>query len=73
MISAEPQHDSNNGQLFSVKDAARFLGISTVTMWRNLKRGTIGCYRIGSRVLLSKEEHLLPFLRQCEQKPHEEV
>ncbi len=65
--------NKTDDQLLNVKDAARFLGISTITLWRNLKRDAIGCYRIGNRVLLSKQKHLLPFLRRCEHKAKAEV
>lgn len=55
-------------KLLNVKESAALLGISTVTMWRKIKQQEIGFYRIGSRVLLSKENHILPFLAKCENK-----
>lgn len=51
-------------KLLNIKEAADFLGISTVTLWRNGKE--IGCYRIGNRRLFSKEKHLIPFLEKRE-------
>lgn len=51
-------------KLLNIKEAAEFLGVSTVTLWRNGKE--IGCYRIGNRRLFSKEKHLLPFLEKKE-------
>lgn len=66
---------SENETLMSVPEAARFLGVSPVTVWRKLglKNTTreLSCYRFGHRVLLSKEKHLLPYLRMHEQKAGE--
>ena len=57
--------------LLSVPEAAKFLGVSAITVWRKLGlKGTkreLSCYRFGHRVLWSKERHLIPFLRQNEQ------
>jgi hypothetical protein len=64
-----------NETLMSVPEAARFLGVSPITVWRKLGlKNTVrelGCYRFGHRVLLSKEKHLLPYLHSHEQKPVE--
>jgi hypothetical protein len=46
--------------------AAKFLGISRMTLLRRRNAGEIGFYRVGFRVLYSKEKHLLPFLEGCE-------
>lgn len=66
-----------NETLLNVREAAKYLGISTATLWRKLgtkeNRPLIGCYRIGNRVLLSKEKHLDAYLATCEQKPYEET
>ena len=42
--------------------AAKFLGISKMTLLRRRNAGEIGFFRVGFRVLYSKEKHLLPFL-----------
>ncbi len=54
--------------LLSEKQAAEFLGVSFITLFRKRKRREIGCYRVGFRVLYSREKHLQPFLDACEQK-----
>jgi excisionase family DNA binding protein len=46
--------------------AAKFLGISRMTLLRKRNASEIGFYRVGFRVLYSKEKHLLPFLEGCE-------
>jgi excisionase family DNA binding protein len=52
--------------LLSEAEAAKFLGISKMTLLRKRNAGIIGHYRVGFRVLYSKEKHLFPFLKQCE-------
>jgi site-specific DNA recombinase len=47
-------------------EAAKFLGISRMTLLRKRNAREIGFYRVGFRVLYSKEKHLLPFLKSCE-------
>lgn len=56
-------------KLLSVKEASQFLGISQVTLRRILKRQEIGLFRVGNRILFSREQHLLPFLQKSEQQP----
>ena len=69
------QETSENETLMSVPEAARFLGVSPVTVWRKLglknTARELSCYRFGHRVLLCKEKHLLPYLRMHEQKAGE--
>jgi hypothetical protein len=52
--------------LLSEPDAAKFLGISKMTLLRNRNAGGIGFFRVGFRVLYSKEKHLVPFLKERE-------
>jgi len=52
--------------LLNEKEAAKFLGVSRITLLRKRKLGEIASFRIGFRVLYSKEKHLLPFLEKCE-------
>jgi len=54
--------------LLSEAEAAHFLGVSKMTMLRKRQTGIIGFYRVGFRVLYSKEKHLLPYLASCEER-----
>lgn len=57
-----PEQDA----LLNMKMAAEYFGISTLTLYRCKKRGEIGYYRVGNRVLFSIEKHILPFLEAHE-------
>ena len=57
---------SLNEPLLNESEAARFLGISRMTLLRKRNAGEIKFFRVGYRVLYSKEKHLLPFLTECE-------
>lgn len=59
---------SPNEPLMSEASAAQFLGISKMTLLRRRNANQIGFYRVGFRVLYSKEKHLLPFLQTCEKR-----
>ena len=52
--------------LLSEAEAARFLGVSKMTVLRKRNAGEIPFFRVGIRVLYSKERHLIPYLGQCE-------
>ena len=52
--------------LLSEAEAAAFLGISKITVLRKRNVGEIGYFRVGYRVLYSKEKHLVPYLERCE-------
>lgn len=52
--------------LLSEAEAAAFLGISKMTLSRKRNAGIIGFYRVGFRVVYSKEKHLIPFLASIE-------
>lgn len=52
--------------LLSEAEAAKFLGISKMTVLRKRSAGEMGYFKIGHRILYSKEKHLIPFLEQCE-------
>ncbi len=52
--------------LMSEKEAANFLGVSKMTILRRRKANKIKHYRVGFRVLYSREKHLIPFLEQRE-------
>ncbi|MBK9214609.1 MAG: recombinase family protein [Chloracidobacterium sp.] len=67
----EPNIDSGDSSdivepLLSEAEASRFLGISKMTLLRKRNAGLIGFFRVGIRVLYSKEKHLLPYLAKCE-------
>lgn len=62
----DPQTASIAEPLLSETDAAKFLGISNITLLRKRKAGNIGFFKVGFRVLYSMEKHLIPFLNACE-------
>lgn len=43
-------------QLFTTSEAAKFLRISTITLWRERKAGRISFHRISSKILYKKED-----------------
>lgn len=55
-----------NEPLMNEIEAAKFLGISRMTLLRKRNDKKIGFFRVGFRILYSKEKHLLPFLKDCE-------
>lgn len=57
---------------FSRKEAANYLGVSVITIDRLVLAKKLGHFRIGSRVIFSKE-HLDAFLNTCEQKTKKAV
>lgn len=62
-----------NEPLLNESEAARFLGISRITLIRKRNAGLIKFFRVGYRILYSKEKHLLPFLLACEKEAGKEV
>ncbi len=52
-------------QRYSRREAADYLGISVVTIDRALKNRSISCFRVGRRVIFSKQ-HLDHFLLKNE-------
>lgn len=63
----KPQSEKLTEPLMNEIEAAKFLGISRMTLLRRRNGGEIGFFRVGFRVLYSKEKHLIPFLENCEQ------
>ena len=63
-----PQKEDSTGSkpLLSEKEAANFLGVSKMTLLRKRKAKLIKHYRVGIRVLYSKQDHLIPFLKRNE-------
>ncbi|MGD9560951.1 MAG: recombinase family protein [Pyrinomonadaceae bacterium] len=66
LIHPESKQPSPSEPLMSEAEAAHFLGISKMTLLRRRNAGEIGFYRVGFRILYSKEKHLIPFLNKCE-------
>lgn len=64
--ATESPKPSQNEPLMNEVEAAKFLGISRMTLLRKRNAQEIGFYRVGFRVLYSKEKHLIPFLETCE-------
>ena len=59
-----------NNHRFDREEAAKYCGISVVTIDRALAKAKIVCYRIGRRVIFSKT-HLDEFLARNEVKAKE--
>jgi hypothetical protein len=68
LISSNPEQIQTvmKEPLINEIKAAKFLGISRMTLLRKRNAGQIGFFRVGFRVLYSKEKHLIPFLEACE-------
>jgi|GEM_PF-7120641 excisionase family DNA binding protein len=58
-----------NEPLLSEEEAAQFLGVSKMTLFRARNAGNIRFFRVGSRVLYSREKHLIPYLYGRENNP----
>ncbi len=63
------ESNSENEPLLSEEAAAQFLGVSRMTLFRARNAGNIRFFRVGNRVLYSKEKHLLAYLHGRENKP----
>ncbi len=50
--------------LLSVPEAAQALHVASVTVWRNIKAGTLSYVRVGRRVLL-RQSDLAAFIESC--------
>lgn len=66
LSNPQPIQPTLTEPLINEIEAAKFLGISKMTLFRKRNAGEIGFFRVGFRVLYSKEKHLLPFLKSCE-------
>jgi excisionase family DNA binding protein len=59
---------------FSIDEAAQMIGISAISVRREIQRGRLGCYRIcGGRVLRVGRSHIEEYLRRCEQASVEDA
>ncbi len=52
---------------YSIKEVAHLLGVAEVTIWREIGRNKLLCYRFGARVLVG-EHHIEKYLLECESK-----
>jgi excisionase family DNA binding protein len=57
-------------ELFSKREAANILNCSEITIHRQIKSNKLGHFRIGKKVLISRE-HINRFLQRCERMPSE--
>jgi len=55
---------------YSKADVAALLGCCPLTIHRQIKAGNLGHFRIGSKVMISRQ-NFEDFLRTCERKPRE--
>jgi excisionase family DNA binding protein len=62
----------DNSQAFNRKEAACRLGVSVVTIDRELARGNIAYFRSGRRVLFT-QSHLNEYIRRNEHKVREKA
>jgi excisionase family DNA binding protein len=60
--------DKTREPKYSKEEAAKLIGVSPITVWREIKRGKLGCYRVcGGRVLLIGKSHIEKYLADSEQ------
>jgi excisionase family DNA binding protein len=53
---------------YTREEAAKLIGISPITVWREVKRGRLECYRLcGGRVLRIGRSHIEEYLSKNEQ------
>ncbi|HEV2706005.1 MAG TPA: helix-turn-helix domain-containing protein [Pyrinomonadaceae bacterium] len=61
--------DRTSEPKYSRDEAAKLIGISPVTVWREIQRGRLQCYRVcGGRVLLIGKSHIEKYLADSEQR-----
>lgn len=58
--------ENSADEILNISQAARYLKISPLTIYRLRKKGKIKFYQVGTRVMFSKDKHLLPFINSCE-------
>ena len=56
------------GRLYTKREAAGVLNCSEITVHRLIKSKKLGCFRVASKVLISRE-HIGDFLQRHERKP----
>lgn len=67
-MATETRSDQNAEKLLNMQAAADYLGISYVSIWRELKKknSKLKYYKIGGCKRFSPSRHLQPFLESCE-------
>lgn len=66
--------DRANEQKYSKDEAAQLIGVSPITVWREVKRGRLGCYRVcGGRVMLIGKSHIEKYLLASEQNAEQSL
>lgn len=55
-------------RLYTKREAASMLNCSEITVHRLIKSKRLGCFRVASKVLISRE-HLDDYLQRNERKP----
>jgi excisionase family DNA binding protein len=54
---------------YTREEAAKLIGVSPITVWREVKRGRLECYRLcGGRVLRIGRSHIEEYLSKNEQR-----
>lgn len=72
--TSETSLDKASEPKYSKEETAKLIGISPITVWREINRGRLGCYRVcGGRVLLIGKSHIEMYLSDREQKPRQEL
>jgi excisionase family DNA binding protein len=63
ILSRADQDERTRTRLtYTIKEACVIIGISRTTLWKAIRTGRLGCYRIGRRVMFS-EEHMTGYLK----------
>ena len=60
--------DRTNEPKYSRDEAAKLIGIAPITVWREIKRGRLDCYRVcAGRVIVIGKSHIEKYLSDSEQ------
>lgn len=60
-------------EVLTVPEVARYLGIGTTKAWELVKCGSIPSFRPGGRIVRVRKEELLAWIKAQEQKTKEDV
>jgi excisionase family DNA binding protein len=71
--TATVEVDRASDPKYSKEEAAKLIGVSPITVWREVNRGRLECYRVcAGRVMLIGKSHIEKYLLESEQKPEDE-
>jgi excisionase family DNA binding protein len=71
--TATAEVDRASEPKYNKEETAKLIGVSPITVWREVNRGRLGCYRVcGGRVMLIGKSHIEKYLLESEQKPEDE-